>query len=320
MEHLYLADNMLVLQELEENSFDSCVTDPPYGIKFMNNRWDYDIPSVALWKELLRILKPGSHILVFGGTRTQHRMASNIEDAGFEIRDVISWIYGQGFPKGKMLKPACELITLARKPISEKTVLENIAMWGVGNLNIDETRIELNGEVIPINVLESWSGFGELDRPKYTPTINTRGRWPSNVILDEESAILLDEQSGYSKSSKARSKILYDRQDNVIYGKGLGTLSPDNTYDDFGGASRFFYCAKPNQRERGESNQHPTVKPIRLLEYLVKLATPIQGVCIDPFMGSGTTGVACKNLDINFVGIEKEVSYFETSQNRLKEV
>ena len=172
---VYNADNMEVLKSLPDNSIDSCVTDPPYGISFMGKKWDYDVPSVELWKEVLRVLKPGGHILVACGTRTQHRMVVNIEDAGFEIRDVISWVYGSGFPKslnigkaidkiqgsqreiiatrvkssqhgfksdgvkhsggsspyegwGTALKPACEFFTLARKPISETNIAENILL------------------------------------------------------------------------------------------------------------------------------------------------------------------------------------------------
>ena len=158
---LFHADNMEVLRSLPDNSVDSVVTDPPYGIAFMNKKWDYEIPKVELWQEMLRILKPGGHMLAACGTRTQHRMAVNIEDAGFEIRDIVTWIYSSGFPKslnigaavnkiqgsnqwngfGTALKPAAELFTLARKPLSESTIAANVLRWNTGALNIDESRI-----------------------------------------------------------------------------------------------------------------------------------------------------------------------------------
>ncbi len=357
-----------VLKEYPDNYFDSVVTDPPYGLTsivkgfkdtsvdgntqteveakerktpcartsrgFMGKEWDgsgieYD---VDFWKEVYRVLKPGGHILVMSGTRTYHKVATAIEEAGFEIRDMLQWLYGQGFPKslnigkqidklqgterevigthlkddirggkfinketkevevkitkgnsewegwGTALKPANEPIVLARKPISEKTVALNVLKWGTGGINIDASRIELNGEIVPINVLEDWSGFGEKDKPDYTPTINTKGRWPANIILDEEAGNMLPE-----------------------------------------GTSRFFYCAKASPKERGEYNHHPTVKPISLMEYLVKLITPEGGIVLEPFAGSGTTLIACKNLGFDFVGIEMDQSYMEIIMKRLNE-
>lgn len=347
---IFNQDNIEVLRQMPENSVDSAVTDPPYGISFMLKRWDYDIPSVELWREVFRVLKPGGHALIFCGTRTQHRMAVNIEDAGFEIRDVITWLYGQGFPKsydigkaveakiltgssnktafknlkgketekglgytrlgleqgfrptdystygtykseieftteegqkwegwGTALKPACEFITLARKPISEKNIVENVLKWGTGGINIDDSRIELNGEVVPINKLEDWSGFGQINRPDYIPTKNTVGRWPANLILDEEAGELLGEQK------------------------------------------RFFYCAKPSKKDKGEFNSHPTVKPLELMKYLVKMITPFKGICLDPFIGSGTTALACKELDVDCIGIEFIEEYYETCMKRIEQ-
>jgi len=165
-------DALEELKKLEDNSVDSIVTDPPYGLKFMGKRWDYDVPSIEVWEECLRVLKPGGYLLSFAGTRTQHRMACNIEDAGFEIRDMIAWVYGSGFPKshniskaldkgaerrlitapttdeakqwdgwGTALKPALEPITVARKPLSEKTIAKNVLKWGTGGINIDGCRI-----------------------------------------------------------------------------------------------------------------------------------------------------------------------------------
>jgi site-specific DNA-methyltransferase (adenine-specific) len=388
---LIQGDSLEALKSLKENSIDSVVTDPPYGIAFLNSHWDYNIPSVELWQEVYRVLKPGGHALIFCGTRTQHRMVVNIEDAGFEIRDVITWLYGQGFPKsynvangieglltngssntkdykklkgtrkskegtfgipamtfkhgarpadyskdgedyvtdveysteealqwsgwGTALKPACEFITLVRKPLSEKTVVKNVLKWGTGAINIDATRIELNGEIIPINKLEDWSGFGQLDRPAYIPTENTKGRWPANLILDKEAGELLDEQTGdLGVSSGGNSTAI-----NSIFGLGSDPekLGKPSGFGDSGGASRFFYCAKPSKKAKGLFNDHPTVKPISLMKYLVKLVTPVHGICLDPFLGSGTTALACLELDFNCVGIEREEKYIEISKKRL---
>jgi len=245
---LYNGDCMEKLKELADNSVDSIVTDPPYGIKFMNKKWDYGIPSVEHFKEMLRVLKHGGHILCACGTRTQHRMACNIEDAGFEIRDVISWIYGSGFPKshnigkavdklqgnerewvsenpnkaseeaemtsagkcqngrtthpditkgssphegwGTALKPAQEFFTLARKPLSEKTVAKNVLRWGTGGINIDECRVELNAtadksqlRTMNRSKKDEKNGWGMNQANKDTPqVVNPQGRFPANII------------------------------------------------------------------------------------------------------------------------------------------
>jgi site-specific DNA-methyltransferase (adenine-specific) len=167
------------MKQLPDNSADSIVTDPPYGISFMAKKWDYDVPKVKVWKEAMRVLKPGGHALIACGTRTQHRMVVNIEDAGFEIRDVVSWIYGSGFPKslnihkkdercpegwGTALKPTCEFFTLARKPLSEKTVAKNVLKWGTGGINIDGCRVESSGDVAKTSSSHSTQQEG-WDRP-----------------------------------------------------------------------------------------------------------------------------------------------------------
>jgi hypothetical protein len=152
MVELLHGDCLERLQELPDCSVDACVTDPPYGLRFMGKAWDYDVPQAEVWREVLRVLKPGGHLLAFAGTRTQHRMAVNIEDAGFEIRDMIAWVYGSGMPKshnlkgewegfGTALKPALEPITVARKPF-QGTVAANVLEHGTGAINIDGCRVE----------------------------------------------------------------------------------------------------------------------------------------------------------------------------------
>jgi len=321
---LLLGDCLDKLKELEDNSVDSVVTDPPYGLSFIGKQWDYDVPSTEVWKECMRVLKPGGYLLSFAGSRTYHRMAVRIEDAGFEIRDQIMWVYGSGFPKshdvgkniekrkvggiknlkqigtksgikvetgtqgfsynkeyvpgismggkqisgeipvyeitneykgwGTALKPAHEPIVMARKPLSEKSVADNVIEWGTGGINIDESRIE---------------------------TTDTLDRFPANIIFDEEAGKLLDEQ--------------------------------------YEGVSRFFYCPKTSKEERNEGtdNNHPTVKPIDLMLYLIRLVTPKGGITIDPFMGSGSTGKAAVRGGFDFIGVERDEEYFQIAEGRI---
>lgn len=401
------------LKRILPNSIDAIVTDPPYGLSFMGKKWDYNVPSVEIWKEALRVLKPGGHLLSFAGTRTYHRMAVNIEDAGFEIRDQIMWIYGSGFPKshdvskgidkaagaerevigkgrsgskesreatgilcadnfggdysitspstdsakqwqgwGTALKPANEPIVVARKPLEKGlTVAQNVLKYGCGALNIDASRIEtsdnLNGG--------TYSKGATQERVSQVPGnginreyVQPQGRWPANVLFDEEAAQVLDEQSGAVRSAGAKSKTTQTNSttDLKFMGKAIG-IPGVNNYADSGGASRFFYVAKSSKKERNaglegmpqklggaisgretrpdrppnhtmRENFHPTVKPLKLMEYLIKLVTPPNGTVLDPFMGSGSTGVAAKNLGFNFIGIERELEYFEIAKKRIE--
>jgi adenine-specific DNA-methyltransferase len=278
------------LKKLNDCSVDAVVTDPPYGLNFMGKKWDYDVPNTDIWCEVLRVLKPGGHLLSFFGTRTYHRGVVRIEDSGFKIRDQIQWIYGSGFPKslnlkdewkgwGTALKPANEPIVLARKPLSEKTVADNVLKWGCGAINVDGSRIEnLGKRGNPCGAdgkIHRTTGncYGTHNQNESFDL--TQGRWPTNIIFDEAAVEMLGEPS------------------------------------------RFFYVAKASQKERGKDNNHPTVKPIKLMEYLIKLITPPNGIVLDPFMGSGSTGVAANNLGFNFIGIELNEEYFEIAKERL---
>ena len=409
---LLLGDCLDKLKELDDNSVDSIVTDPPYGLSFMGKKWDYDVPSVEIWEECMRVLKPGGHLLSFAGSRTYHRMAVRIEDAGFEIRDQIMWIYGSGFPKsmdiskqidkragverkvigttkgkggenlnklsregkgdsdnakgmgayglgakqitidipltapatdeakqyegwGTALKPAHEPIVMARKPLSEKTIVDNVLEWGTGGINIDDSRIlttdnlgggATNGSVLDIEGFdrpwmhdeEKMKEFGEKMKQKVEHA-QTLGRFPANIIFDEEAGKILDEQSGTSKSTGGRSGNKNGVGSNGIYGQYNGEVRDENPgFGDVGGASRFFYCPKTSKKDRDVDNIHPTVKPTDLMAYLVRLVTPKGGVVLDPFMGSGSTGKAAVREGMQFVGIERESEYFDIAEARIQ--
>ena len=381
---LYHGDCLIEMSKIEDNSVDTVITDPPYGLSFMGKTWDYDVPQVPTFQAMLRVLKPGGTLLCFAGSRTQHRMAYNVEDAGFILKDTIMWLYGSGFPKatdiskqldkgherevvGKKvkcatglnkgltmakgwegefdltapatpeavlwngwkshgLKPAYEPILVAMKP-NDGSYANNALEWGVSGLWIDGARIE--GE--PWNRTDrnncgssdsSWS-LSETTQKKRkdVPRENhPQGRFPANIILDEEAGKMLDEQSGVSKSTggKGGSKSM----GNQGYGFGKGSnFANAGGLGDSGGASRFFYCAKASKSERGEGNNHPTVKSLKLMEYLCTLTkTPTGGVVLDPFMGSGTTGIACRNTGRDFIGIELDPDYFEIAKNRINNV
>lgn len=364
------------IKTLDDNSIDSIVTDPPYGLKFMGKKWDYDVPSVEIWKECLRVLKPGGHLLAFGGTRTYHRLVVNIEDAGFEIRDQIMWIYGSGFPKsmdiskaidkeagserevlglvkrapstgsgstihqegghksgiseitapatedakrwsgwGTALKPANEPICLARKPLSEKTVAKNVLKHGTGGLNVDASRIDLNGDYkSKSNGRPSLTKLGDKYDPSKANQADDIGRFPANILFDEAAATVLDEQSGVTKSGDVKA---YTRKNTGGYSGAMPSENTSFHKGDSGGASRFFYVAKASKKDRGEGNIHPTVKPIKLMEYLIRLVTPQGGTVLDPFMGSGTTGVSAKRLGFCFVGCERDDEYFKIASKRI---
>jgi DNA modification methylase len=375
---LILGDSVDKLKELDDNSIDSIVTDPPYGLSFMGKKWDYDVPSQEIWEECMRVLKPGGHLLSFAGSRTYHRMAVNIENAGFEIRDQIMWIYGSGFPKshnigkavdkiqgnerevigsrklqgttlhegnfrknhdeidltkgqspyegwGTALKPAHEPIVMARKPLSEKTVVDNVLEWGTGGINIDDSRIGLDEELdksqlrtINRSQKTENDGWGMNSKDgDVTQVVRPEGRFPANIIFDEEAGKILDEQTGELSNVGSPKKI--DSSKTSMFGAGVPGFQ---MYGDKGGASRFFYCPKTSKRDRnegvGDKNVHPTVKPTDLMLYLIRLVTPKGGTTLDPFMGSGSTGKAAVRGGFDFIGIEREKDYMEIAEARIQ--
>lgn len=411
---LILGDCLEVLSTLPDNKIDTCITDPPYELGFMNKDWDSAGISFQkeTWEAVYRVLKPGALLLAFGGTRTWHRIAVAIEDAGFEIRDTICWLYGQGFPKsynigkgidkkagkerevigespyndrrpnqgetgnttyvqggykayitapatpeaelwegyGTALKPAVEFIIVAMKPI-DGTFVNNALTHGVAGMWIDGGRIPVNPEVDDprLGGKGSWKtdkaaqnvyegGYAGIDIAS-----SPDGRWPANVILDETSAEMLDKQTGIQRGGFVRNRTDGARPfENDGKDTGYETVAEISEPD--GGASRFFYCAKASKRERNmglddlpdkqkyandeawakknpnlpTKNTHATVKPLALMEYLCKLTrTPTGGIVLDPFMGSGTTGMACVNTDRDFIGIELVEEHFEIAKRRI---
>ena len=338
------------MKSLPDNSVDSIVTDPPYGISFMAKRWDYDVPSVEVWQEAMRVLKPGGHALIACGTRTQHRMVVNIEDAGFEIRDVVSWIYGSGFPKslnihkkdercpdgwGTALKPACEFFTLARKPLLEKTIAKNVLKWGTGGINIDECRVETEDK-LSIHAGNLFHGNSGIDtKNNFKTSGQALGRFPANLIHDGSQEVLDLFPETKSRSNKGASSVANSRE---VYGKYTGKIDcgASANHDPVGAkgsAARFFYCPKASKKDRDEGlptkseslesseivgNNHPTIKPTALMQYLCRLITPTGGVVLDPYMGSGSTGKAAIKEGFGFVGCELDEDYFLIASQRVK--
>lgn len=344
---LLLGDSRDVLKTLPDNSVDSIVTDPPYGLSFMGKKWDYDVPGVDVWVECLRVLKPGGHLLAFAGTRTQHRMACRIEDAGFEIRDMIAWVYGSGFPKshnldgdkegwGTALKPALEPITVARKPF-DTTVAENVQEFGTGALNIDGCRVPATGERLgggdehgKSSKPEGWARPW-MDDPAHVAAHNAKitanveratrlGRWPANFIHDGSEEVLECFPKTVTKSSGGSgSKSMGALGKNGKYGTFALDVKAANAggLGDEGTPARFFYCAKASKTDRGEGNNHPTVKPTALMRYLCRLVTPPGGMVLDPFMGSGSTGKGAVLEGFGFIGIELDPEHVKTSEGRI---
>ncbi len=405
---LICGDCREVMETFKENSFDSIVTDPPYELKFMGKKWDGSGISYdeKVWKECLRVLKPGGYLLAFGGSRTYHRLVCKIEDVGFELHPLIGWCYGSGFPKatnlskqidkstkdingqltkkwdgwyyGKQsLKPALEPICMAQKPPDGKMVL-NVEKWECGVVNIDASRIGTDEEL-----RRSVAGFAaksEIYQNDDKYKINTfesappSGRWPANLILGHAPGCVRRGEKRVRGVQKAAGSPGFgsNRDDNYELGTGA-KYGPDETVADWdcvegcpvkmiseqsghlksgarkttdrtitnipfnasklamgndaseGTAARFFkqiesdpffYCAKASKKERGENNSHPTVKPLKLMKYLVRLVTPPGGTVLDPFAGSGTTLLAAKEENFNAVGIELDDEYIKIAIER----
>jgi len=429
--NLYLGKSEEILRTLPDNSVDSVVTDPPYHLTsivkrsgtdgaserasrgFMGKEWDGgDIAfRPEFWAEVLRVLKPGGHLLAFSGSRTYHRMACGIEDAGFEIRDSIMWLYGSGFPKshdvskgidkaagaerevvgrrsgamnnaehslaasfvkggtgfktyfdittpatpdaqqwqgwGSALKPAHEPICVARKPLVG-TIAENVLQYGTGALNIDGCRVgratddesgwSKTGSKASDNRAMSGANYERAPKPD-----NTIGRWPANVIHDGSDEVL----AGFAQSSVTGKRSASSKAAEVSGTNWLPENHESTEYTDAGSVARFFYCAKTSKADREEGlenfklttvgdgrpvaidnayqrgkterrNTHPTVKPTELMRYLCRLVTPLGGLVLDPFMGSGSTGKAAMLEGFRFIGIDMTEEYHRIAEARIR--
>lgn len=350
MIELIHGDSAWELQLMPSESVDAVVCDPPAGIAFMGKSWDKDKGGRDAWikwlegimRDCLRVLKPGGHCLVWALPRTSHWTAMAIEDAGFEVRDVVVHCFGTGFPKslnvskaidkldvdvdaakqwegfGTALKPANEHWILARKPLIG-TVAANVLEHGTGAMNIDECRIGSESRpkmVRTSTVVAASSMSGTSTGATNSGDMTSQGRWPANLVLSDDAPAEMDRQSGHLKQGGRISGNEKSQRTKSVYGKGW-EHKPWTPYAGSGGASRFFYCPKPSTKERGKGNVHPTVKSIALMSWLVRLITPPGGTVLDPFMGSGTTGLACKEEGFDFIGIEQEEEYFEIARGRI---
>lgn len=356
-------DCLEVLPTLAAGSYEACVTDPPYHFGsivkrfaksggadrplsksgphartargFMGKEWDGG--TVALdpetWAAVLRVLTPGAHLAAFGGTKTFHRMACAIEDAGFELRDTLMWVYGSGFPKshnqsgewegwGTALKPAWEPIVLARKPL-DGTVAQNLAKHGTGAINVAACRVGDEVRHAAFTSLAPCSGnrLGEVGtasarRGTQGELKEYVGRWPANLLHDGSADVI--DAFPVAPGQQGRAKQDDTAKTNTIYGKfARNETKHPEPRDDAGSAARFFYCAKASKADRGDGNTHPTVKPRALMRWLCKLVTPVGGTILDPFNGSGSTGLAAIDEGFGYVGIEREAEYIEIAKRRL---
>lgn len=331
---LRFGDNRAIMATMSDNSVDSVVCDPPYELTsarpggrspatqgkvmkgFMGLTWDATgiANDPAMWAEVMRVLKPGGHLLAFSHARTYHRMVCAIEDAGFEVRDQIMWIYGQGMPKNNStLKPAHEPICMARKPFTG-TMAANVAKWGTGSINVEACRVGPGHDgANRQDDARRYEGVGFHATPG-TRGGTQAGRHPANLIHD--GTVLFPDAAGQQGA-------LTGDEGSTRTGAVYGSMNRGRTYeprqDDTTSAARFFYCAKATRADRnsGAENTHPTVKPEALMRYLVKLVTPAGGRVFDPFMGSGSTGKACVLEGFNFIGADNNPEYVMIAAARI---
>lgn len=361
MKYEVINGNVADISELNLGLFDAVLSDPPYGISFMAKGWDHDVPSPDMWRGISSVLKPGASVFAFGGTRKFHRLVCGIEDAGFDIRDVLMWLYGSGFPKnhdigdgyGTALKPAYEPIAWAMMP-RDGSYANNMSVHGVAGLHIDAGRIAASSDDIakaavprPGEWREFVGGFGGGRTDEIHDL--SGGRWPANIILDEEAGALLDEQSGVTTSTRSANRNGNDAGSVFAFHR---TEDEERGHDDTGGASRFFYCAKASREEReagldgfratnvndgrdtpidnayqrGDTqrrNIHPTVKPVDLCRYLAAMLLPPKRDTprriLVPFSGSGSEMIGCLLAGWDeVVGVELNPEYVEIAKARLE--
>jgi site-specific DNA-methyltransferase (adenine-specific) len=346
------------MKKMDANSIDSIVTDPPYEIGFMGKKWDNTgiAYNKEVWKQALRVLKPGGHMLAFSSTRTYHRMVCSIEDSGFEIRDQLAWIYGSGFPKSKNMgvmvdkkngvKARGKAIPVASTHFptgkyadgKEKLTGNDLAGveykpetdegkkwngWGTALKPAQEpivlARKPISESTIAKNVIKYGTGAIDIDNSRVATETDDKGRWPANIIHDGSAEVMElfpDAKGAVSNSRKSKTG-------NGPAGIYCGTSEVKAGYNDNGSAARFFYCAKANKQDRNNGdakNIHSTVKPTMLMQYLVRMITPKGGTILDPFNGSGSTGKAAMILgEYNYIGIDLSADYITISKARIEQ-
>ena len=342
-------DCLLEMPKMQENSADSIVCDPPYGMSFGGKDWDHGVPGKPFWQEAMRVAKPGAYLLAFGGTRTFHRLASAIEDAGWEIRDCIIWAYFTGFPKSLDISKQLDKSAGAKREVIRTEKQRDMFGDGSQSPTKDGRNMVCSGAKRADGLFEitapttdaakKWEGWGTALKPSYEPIVVARkpmnatiiknitkwgcgginvdkcrvvdnventGRWPSNVILDGSNEVLNEFPDSVGDKVRQMFKC----------------FPTDDTEDEE--THRLVYCAKASQKDRNEGlaskSNHPTVKPTKLMRYLCKLVTQPNGLVLDPFAGSGSTGKAALLEGFNFVGIEKEHEYVEIAKTRCQHV
>ena len=341
---LYHGDCLDVLRELPDSSIDAVITDPPYGLEFMGAHWDGQVPGVTYWAKCLRVAKPGAYLAAFGGTRTFHRLAVAIEDAGWEMQDAIgaptllAWVRGQGFPKGKnQLKPAWEPIFLARKPF-KGSIAKNVLVHGTGAMNIDATRVVTSESTSrPRGTFPHSDDAWGNGRPNEVSETHPGGRWPANVLLSHAPechdpgecapgcpVAELDAQSGMLTTRKPGQVRHRSVATSVSMAGDLGVIDRAEVANgDTGGASRFFpsfrYQAKApsSERPRIDGKGWPTVKPQGICRWLAKLLCPPDGTILDPFAGTMAMGQAARDEGFNSIMIERDEFAFRLGCQRL---
>ena len=382
-------DNRLTLKELPDNSIDAIVTDPPYGINFLGKDWDADTGSLETYKECLRVLKPGGHILAFSAARTYHYLAITLEQAGFEVRDQIMWIYSSGFPKsqdigrqiqkklgvkekraykegvpriggdgvfatdtgqvictdpqakkwegwGTALKPAHEPICLARKPLKQ-SIAKNVQQYGTGALNIDATRVPtengkaLKGSLAKVDIQIMFMQNVDKSHEKITTEEwqgSDLGRFPSNVIgeLGDYQKFFYcpkvsrkERHIGFGETISIK-EMLEEMGGHFLDGDAGDSVWLPHTGNIYSHEIKHEYlkwCKENNKESKLKGNTHPTVKPVDLMKYLIKLITPPGGTVLDPFNGSGSTGMAATELGFDYIGCELDPEYVKISEARI---
>lgn len=328
------------IKTMTANSVDHIITDPPYDIGFMNKDWDKKsiVTNPEFWKECLRVLKPGGYVLAFSHSRTSHRQTSAIEDAGFNIRDTIMWLYGSGFPKSHNVGKAVDAKNKTGK--SNPKALRQTRMGDdykpTGQIDYAKGRMfssDIENDTTQQTINNEWQGWGTALKPAYEPIVMARkpleGTVADNVLKYGTGAINID--ACRIEGEPIQKNIAFKDEQQA---DGWGTKKcitevtqigrfPANVILDeeagevLGEASRFFYCSKVSKKERGAGNSHPTVKPIALMEYLIKLVSKEGQTILDPFAGSGSTGIACKNLNRKYILIERDSEYAKIIEARI---